>query len=85
MDDWRLQPSTSDEYVFCHNELSQQNVIVDPSMLRIRAIIDFEYAGFFPPHFEYPFYQQLGCRVPLTANTTTHIDLLQFLCSKKCR
>ncbi|KAM5442906.1 hypothetical protein MferCBS31731_001778 [Microsporum ferrugineum] len=30
-DDWELQPSDEDDYVFCHNDLSQQNVIVDPA------------------------------------------------------
>ncbi len=47
-DDWDLRPSETEEYVFCHNDLSQHNVIVDPKSLRINAIIDWEYAGFFP-------------------------------------
>ena len=47
-DDWDLQPSETEEYVFFHNDLSQPNVIVDPKSLRINAIIDWEYAGFFP-------------------------------------
>lgn len=43
-----LGPSADDEYVFCHNDLSQQNVVVDPKTLKINAIIDWEYAGFIP-------------------------------------
>jgi len=51
-DTWTLQPSASEEYVFCHNDLSQPNIIVDPDTLKINAIIDWEYAGFFPECFE---------------------------------
>lgn len=43
--------------VFCHNDLSQSNVIVDPKTMRITAIIDWEYAGFFPERFDFPFYR----------------------------
>lgn len=34
------------EYVFCHNDLGQHNVIVDPDTLKINAIIDWEFGGF---------------------------------------
>ena len=34
------------DLVFCHNDLSANNVIVDPKTLKIAAIIDWEYAGF---------------------------------------
>ncbi|KAJ4305949.1 hypothetical protein N0V88_000739, partial [Collariella sp. IMI 366227] len=33
-------------YVFCHNDLGQHNVIVDPKTLKISVIIDWEYGGF---------------------------------------
>lgn len=39
-DAWMLRASESEEYVFCHNDLSQQNIIVDPQSLKILAIID---------------------------------------------
>jgi hypothetical protein len=39
-DHWHLKPSDHNEYVFCHINLSQQNVIVDPDTLKINAIID---------------------------------------------
>lgn len=42
-DDWALEPSEIDECVFCHNDLSQQNIIVDPDTLKINAIIGQEY------------------------------------------
>jgi thiamine kinase-like enzyme len=47
-DVWYLKRSTSKEFVFCHNDLSQHNVIVDPETLQNNAIIDWEYAGFYP-------------------------------------
>ncbi|KAK3177353.1 hypothetical protein K4F52_009849 [Lecanicillium sp. MT-2017a] len=78
-DVWSQQIAENQEYVFCHNDLSQQNIIVDPRTLKIRAIIDWEYAGFFPPYFEAPFYQRLG---PSSAIGDEHDDvpeLLRFL------
>ncbi|CAH0044997.1 unnamed protein product [Clonostachys solani] len=37
---WSLMASDQEEYVFCHNDLTQSNVIVDPETLAIKAIID---------------------------------------------
>ena len=53
---WITKQSPTKEYVFCHNDLSQSNVIVDPATLKINAIIDWEFAGFFPKCFDVPFY-----------------------------
>lgn len=49
-----------EEYVFCHNDLSQYNVIVDPERVEIKAIVDWEYAGFYPGFFEGRFYTRPG-------------------------
>ena len=51
--------------VFCHNDLSTHNIIVDPQSLRIHGIIDWEYAGFFPPEFEGAYYRRVGPSVAL--------------------
>ena len=51
---------TDEEYVFCHNDLSQYNVLVDPESLRINAVIDWEYAGFWPEWFEMPLWRRVG-------------------------
>lgn len=59
-DFWNLRPSSTKEYVFCHNDLSQHNIIVDPETLKIKAIIDWEYAGFYPGFFEGRFYTRPG-------------------------
>ncbi|GAB1311840.1 hypothetical protein MFIFM68171_02050 [Madurella fahalii] len=47
-------------YVFCHNDLGQHNVIVDPETLKINAIIDWEYGGFWPEWFEQPYWKRKG-------------------------
>lgn len=62
---WRLRSRASETLVFCHNDLSPYNVIVDPATLKIKAIIDWEYAGCFPPEFDKPYYKRLGASVPL--------------------
>lgn len=51
-----MRPREKADLVFCHNDLSANNVIVDPDTLKIRAIVDWEYAGFFPAELEAPFY-----------------------------
>lgn len=53
------------EYVFCHNDLGQHNVIVDPNSLQIKAIIDWEFGGFWPEWFERPFWRRPGPSVAL--------------------
>lgn len=78
-DTWTLRSSESQEYVFCHNDLSQQNVIVDPHTLKINAIIDWEYAGFFPQYFEAPFYKRLGPSAAIDGEPDDVPKLLQFL------
>ncbi|KJZ69216.1 hypothetical protein HIM_11395 [Hirsutella minnesotensis 3608] len=53
------------EFVFCHNDLGQHNVIVDPDTLKINAIIDWEFGGFWPEWFEKPFWRRPGPSVAL--------------------
>lgn len=82
IDIWTLRRSAVDEYVFCHNDLSQQNTIVDPATLKIAAIIDWEFAGFYPACFEMPFYKRLD-GAPGSAATRDEADdtaqILEFL------
>lgn len=79
IDDWNIEPSKTDEYVLCHNDLSQQNVIVFPDSLKIRAIVDWEYAGYWPECFERTFYKRLGPSVALEDEEDDVIDMLRFL------
>lgn len=56
---WRPREGKGD-YVFCHNALGQHNVIVDPESLKINAIIDWEFGGFWPEWFERRFWERSG-------------------------
>ena len=76
---WPLLSSEGDGYIFCHNDLSQYNIIVDPTTLRIKAIIDWEYAGFFPVYFEASFYKRPGPSSALNGEIDDVPELLQFL------
>lgn len=78
-DVWRLRESKSNEYVFCHNDLSQPNIIVDPDTLKINGIIDWEYAGFWPQFFESPFYTRLGPSAAVGGEIDDTTELLEFL------
>lgn len=64
-DEGYLRDSKSSEYVFCHNDLSQHNVLVNPVTLKINAIVDWKYTGFFPSFFEFPLYNRFGPSVAL--------------------
>lgn len=46
-------PEYDDErFVLCHGDLHDSNVIVDPKTFEVKAIIDWEYAGFYPPNVD---------------------------------
>lgn len=64
---WRPRPEMVERgsYVFCHDDLGQHNVIVDPDTLKINAIIDWEYGGFWPEWFEQPYWERKGPSAPL--------------------
>ncbi|KAH7191103.1 kinase-like domain-containing protein [Fusarium oxysporum] len=79
---WTLSPSEQSEYVFCHNDLSQHNIIVDPRTFKINAIIDWEYAGFYPPYFESPFYTRPGPSSAVEGEVDDSGKLLEFLNSQ---
>lgn len=63
----RKQIINKEAYVFCHNDLSQHNILVDPQTLKINAIIDWEFGGFWPEWFERPFWERLGPSAALDA------------------
>ena len=82
-DEWDFQPSEKEEYVFCHNDLSQHNVIVDPKSLKINAILDWEYAGFFPERFDSPFYERPGPSGAIDGEVDDSEELLNWLMSQE--
>jgi aminoglycoside phosphotransferase (APT) family kinase protein len=81
-DNWELRPSDHAEYVFCHNDCSQHNIIVNPTTLKIAAIVDWEYAGFYPEYFEFPFYRRKGPSVALGEEEDDTVKMLNFLNSQ---
>ncbi|KAB8339130.1 hypothetical protein FH972_022066 [Carpinus fangiana] len=81
-DDWTFPLAETDEYVFCHGDLSQHNVIVDPESLEIAAIVDWEFAGFFPEYFEFPFFERPGPSVALGDEVDDTQKLVDFIKQK---
>ncbi|TLS20312.1 uncharacterized protein PpBr36_11428 [Pyricularia pennisetigena] len=79
---WHMRDRKEPSLVFCHNDLSENNVLVDPSSLKIKAIIDWEYAGFFPSEFERPFYERSGPSIALS-NEVDDVDTLLELMNKE--
>ncbi|GLB37028.1 putative integral peroxisomal membrane peroxin [Lyophyllum shimeji] len=79
----QLREATSPEFVLCHNDLSQHNVILDETTLKIKAILDWEYAGFFPPEFDRPFYLRVGPSVAMKGEEDDVPQLLEVLESWK--
>jgi len=51
---WFRKTAPNNDFVFCHNDLGQHNIFVDPDTFAITAIIDWEFAGYFTPEFECP-------------------------------
>lgn len=76
---WRMKKRDSKDLVFCHNDLSTHNVIVDPDTLTIKAIIDWEYAGFFPQDFEGLFFRRPGPSVALEGESHDEEALLELM------
>jgi len=56
---WPRISSDTEEFVLCHNDLGPHNIFVDPDSFQIVAIIDWEFAGFFPQYFELPIWREL--------------------------
>lgn len=78
-----MREGEGEEYCFCRNDLSQHNVIVDPGTLKISAIIDREYAGFWPEYFEGAFYERPGPSAALDAEVDDVPRLLRFLADQR--
>lgn len=78
-DDWPRKVSDDRGFVFCHNDLSQHNIVVDPKTLKIRAILDWEYAGFYPAYFEGTFWERPGSSAALDGERDDTVELLHFL------
>lgn len=76
---WKMKPRESEDLVFCHNDLSTHNIIVDPETLKVKAIIDWEYAGFYPQEFEGMFFRRPGPSVALEGEVNDEDRLLNIM------
>lgn len=56
-----------------------ENTIVDPETLKVRAILDWEYAGFYPEYFERKFYERQGPSIALEGEEDDSQKLLSYL------
>ncbi|KAG6860412.1 hypothetical protein C0995_011483 [Termitomyces sp. Mi166 len=57
---FKFREAETPEFVFIHGDLAQHNIIVDEKTHKINAIIDWEYAGYYPPEFEGAFWLRPG-------------------------
>ena len=69
---WPSKSSPMDSYVFCHGDLAQHNILINPETLEIAAIIDWENSGFFPPDFEDQLWEQSALERAQTPKTEDH-------------
>ena len=54
---WSQANISTSNLVFCHRDLSQSNLFFHPTTLKLLAIGDWEYGGFYPESHELPFFE----------------------------
>ncbi|WWC62630.1 uncharacterized protein I303_105227 [Kwoniella dejecticola CBS 10117] len=74
-----------ERYVLCHGDLGWQNVMVNPVSGKIEAIIDWEFAGFWPVEIEGEYWRRRGTASahPSELNDVDMIANLLYNLSKK--
>ena len=83
--EWRMKPSESEELVYNHGDFSTNNVIVDPVTLKVKAILDWEYAGFYPEQFERKFFKRVGPSIALEGEENDADRLLDIMIENELR
>lgn len=48
----RFKQMPDERFVLCHGDLHDYNILVDPKTLKVTAIIDWEFAGYYPPNVD---------------------------------
>jgi hypothetical protein len=56
---YRRYPTKS-QYVLCHGDLAWHNLLIDPDTYEIKAVVDWEYAGFYPAEVESEYWRREG-------------------------
>lgn len=73
-------PSAEPDLVFCHCDLSQSNIIVNPESLKVEGVIDWEYGGFWHEFFETPFFRDPRASGRQFKDDSENAPLRDFLC-----
>lgn len=76
---WEGRKGREGEFVFCHGDLSQTNVIVDPETLRVEGVVDWEYGGFWPEYFETPYFRDSRPSGAQFRDERGNVRLVEFL------
>ncbi|KAI9749710.1 MAG: Calcineurin subunit B [Chaenotheca gracillima] len=80
--EWVSAPTAG--LVFCHNDLSQSNILVNPDDLKISGIIDWEFAGYYPSYFEAHFFRDPRPSGAQMRDLGDDLQLVDFL-SQHCQ
>jgi len=54
-------------YPLCHGDLHEANVMVDPQTMQVKAVLDWEHCGYYPPEID-------AARYKSGSNTVVHPD-----------
>ena len=49
--------ASAERYTLCHNDLARGNIVIHSDSFEVKYILDWEYAGFFPPGFEFLYWR----------------------------
>ena len=55
---WPVKTTSAPIFNFCHNDLGQHNILMNSLTLKVEAIIDWEFSGFYLPEFEAPLWMK---------------------------
>ena len=55
--DAMVKQASAERYTLCHNDLARGNIVIHSDSFEVKYILDWEYAGFFPPGFEFLYWR----------------------------
>ncbi|TLS20677.1 uncharacterized protein PpBr36_11011 [Pyricularia pennisetigena] len=76
---WSSTTPKEPDLVFCHCDLSQTNILVDPETLSITGIIDWEFSGFWPDYFEAPYFRDPRPSGAQFVEPADNVEVVDFL------
>jgi aminoglycoside phosphotransferase (APT) family kinase protein len=75
----KFRENPANSFVFCHGDLNATNILIDPETYEIKCIIDWEYAGFYPPELEGRWWTRPGPAQPIGDERNDTQELLELL------